>query len=67
MKTTPEHTKRIVNNIDDMYKSMASSLGNRVRCDVCGKNQLIDSAKCLRSGWPKCCGYTMKLLSHNDT
>lgn len=30
-------------------------------CKKCGKRKKVDSATCLRNGWPKCCGYTMSL------
>ena len=33
----------------------------QVWCRTCGATQKVDSAECLRSGWPRCCGYTMTL------
>lgn len=33
-----------------------------VRCNSCGKVLQVDGAECLRSGWPVCCGSTMKLV-----
>lgn len=33
----------------------------RVWCRTCGRSEAVDSAECLRSGWPKCCGYTMTI------
>lgn len=33
----------------------------RVYCTVCGRSEDVDGADCLRSGWPKCHGYTMTL------
>lgn len=48
-----------------LYKTMAEShpalIQGRVRCETCGNEKVVDSAACLRSGWPKCCGYTMTL------
>lgn len=32
-----------------------------VWCRECGRRRSVDSAKCLRQGWPKCCGATMSL------
>lgn len=32
-----------------------------VQCRQCGTHQHVDSAHCLRHGWPKCCGETMLL------
>ena len=49
-------------NVDGMYRDMASKIGNRVRCEKCGKETEVDSAECLRTGWPECHGYTMTLL-----
>ena len=31
------------------------------RCTVCGRSQAVDMAYCLGHGWPKCCGYTMRV------
>lgn len=33
----------------------------QVWCRECGATRKVDSAECFRSGWPKCCGYTMAL------
>lgn len=33
----------------------------RVWCRHCGAEQHVDAANCLRSGWPKCCGFTMTI------
>jgi hypothetical protein len=32
-----------------------------VRCGRCGSSRIVDSAKCLRDGWPLCCGATMSI------
>jgi hypothetical protein len=35
-----------------------------VRCRICQREERVSFAKCLRSGWPKCCrGYTMTLTT----
>jgi len=34
-----------------------------VRCIHCGKEQTVDFGFCLGKGWPKCCGYTMRLMT----
>lgn len=31
----------------------------QVWCRTCGRTERVDSAECMRSGWPKCCGSTM--------
>ncbi len=38
----------------------------RVWCRECGASQAVDSGRCLRSGWPKCCGYTMTIDSPHE-
>jgi len=37
-----------------------------VWCRTCGRSQQVDSAKCFRSGWPKCCGETMTIDSPEE-
>lgn len=32
-----------------------------VQCRTCRKIVKVDSASCLRNGWPKCHGFTMTL------
>jgi hypothetical protein len=32
-----------------------------LRCTVCGRTATTSFAGSLRDGWPKCCGYTMRL------
>lgn len=40
------------------------SLGRgQVWCLTCGRSRRVDSAECLHTGWPKCCGYTMTIDS----
>lgn len=34
-----------------------------VRCNKCGREKRVSFAACLRSGWPKCEGYTMTLVT----
>ena len=41
---------------------MNSPNDSHVRCDKCGREERANFAGSLRSGWPKCCGYTMRLL-----
>jgi hypothetical protein len=33
----------------------------QVWCTACGRTQKVDSGAAMRSGWPKCCGYTMTI------
>lgn len=46
---------------DTIAQSHSALIQGRVRCETCGSEARVDSAECLRSGWPKCCGYTMTL------
>ena len=34
-----------------------------VRCSRCQREEHVDFARCLASGWPKCHGYTMTMVS----
>jgi hypothetical protein len=48
-----------------MYQGMADSHPSLRRgmvwCRSCGHSQKVDSADCLKKGWPKCCGFTMTI------
>jgi hypothetical protein len=37
-----------------------------LRCATCHKTQEVNFATCLVNGWPKCCGYTMRLEKYPD-
>lgn len=37
-----------------------------VWCKKCGRSQNVKSAKCLRVGWPMCCGETMTIDSPEE-
>jgi len=45
-------------------KAIAALHRGRVKCEKCGREQSIDASKCFERGWPKCCGYTMTLLTN---
>jgi len=34
-----------------------------VKCIPCGNEKTVDFGHCLGKGWPKCCGYTMRLMT----
>lgn len=38
----------------------------QVWCKECGRTLKVDGAECLRTGWPKCCGYTMTIDSPDE-
>lgn len=46
---------------DEIARSHPSLLDGRVVCGRCGQTRVVDAARCLREGWPKCCGQTMSL------
>lgn len=46
---------------DEIAASHPSLLGGKVWCSRCRKARVVDSAECLRSGWPKCCGVTVSI------
>lgn len=54
-------------NMTTMYREMVA--GNpaleagRVECLKCKRTRTVDSAACLRTGWPTCCWETMGLIS----
>jgi hypothetical protein len=53
-------------NLGAMYRDMAAAaeiVHGQVQCKKCGATAKVDGAWCLRNGWPKCCGYTMGLVS----
>lgn len=51
---------------DDIAAASPTIARGQVWCTVCERMQRVDGAQCLRSGWPKCCGYTMTLDSPRE-
>lgn len=37
-----------------------------VWCKTCGRSQKVNGGGCIRTGWPKCCGYTMTIDSPEE-
>ena len=37
-----------------------------VKCTVCGREERPDHGRSLEAGWPKCCGYTMRLETNKE-
>lgn len=50
----------------EMAKAHPSLERGMVWCRTCGRSERIDSAACLRSGWPICHGETMT-IDHPST
>lgn len=48
-----------------LYETIAAShpslLNGKVICSRCAKTRVVEAARCLRDGWPKCCGATVSL------
>ena len=38
----------------------------KVWCRTCGREKKVNPAESMRTGWAKCCGYTMT-IDHPDT
>ena len=55
---------------DDLHKKIASGVPQLARgqvwCKRCGATQSVNSAECLRLGWPKCCNETMTIDSPEE-
>lgn len=63
MKTLFERMTEVASG--GLHEKLAASHPSLTRgqvwCRSCGATQRVDSAECLRSGWPKCCGATMTI------
>lgn len=57
--------ERFVDNARTLHQNIVDDVPalkrGQVWCRKCGASLKVDSAECLRSGWPKCCGYTMTI------
>ncbi len=65
MKQQLDKMQRIATGLGGMYADMVKGAPQLQRgmvwCKTCGRSKKVDSAHCLRYGWPKCHGYTMSL------
>lgn len=50
----------------ELAHSHPSLQRGKVWCRTCRREEKVDSAECLRSGWPKCCSHTMT-IDHPET
>ena len=46
---------------DKLAKRTPKLQRGQVWCRKCGRTEKVDSAECLRTGWPRCCGETMTI------
>ncbi|MCD0415668.1 hypothetical protein LOC51_00440 [Rubrivivax sp. JA1024] len=62
--TTLPHPETLA-RASDVYQTITDShpslLNGKVWCPSCGRSRVVDAARCLREGWPKCCHGTMSL------
>lgn len=61
MELYPRKLANLATVHDKIAKSHPTLRRGQVWCRSCGSTQHVNSAECLRSGWPKCCGYTMTI------
>ena len=59
-----------LNNVSNLYQNIVDEVPalkrGQVWCRQCGATLKVDSATCLRTGWPKCCGSTMTIDAPDD-
>lgn len=62
--------KRILRNVSKLPEQIVEDTPKLKRgmiwCTKCGKELKVDSAQCLRTGWPECCDETMTLESPEE-
>lgn len=58
--------KRLTNLHENIVNDVPQLKRGQVWCHTCGSTLKVDSAQCLRSGWPLCCGYTMSIDSPEE-
>ena len=51
--------EKVVNGVKKLSRGI-------VWCVKCGRSQKVDSANCLKCGWPECCGGTMTIDSPEE-
>ena len=56
-----EFVNRAIGLHDKLANCHPSLRRGMVWCRSCGRSEKVNSAECLRSGWPKCCGVTMTI------
>jgi hypothetical protein len=58
------------NALDRFYAEISTAhpklKRGKVWCKICGREESVNSADCLRTGWPKCCGQTMTIDSPEE-
>ena len=65
-RTTRKDGKAIETNIIKDICSHPSLKRGKVWCTICGREEIVDSASCMKNGWPKCHGQTMTIDSPEE-
>ncbi len=65
--TATIHPARHQELYETIAKSHPSLMRGRVLCAKCGTFRDVDAARCLRDGWPTCCGATMSIDKPKET
>ena len=62
--------ERMIRSAAGLHAQLAQSnpklARGQVWCNSCGATRKVDSAYCLRHGWPLCCGSTMSIDSPQE-
>lgn len=56
--------RKLLKRTEGLHRRMAEDAGivsPSVYCLVCERTEIVDGEHCLRHGWPKCHGATMRL------
>ncbi len=60
------NNNNIEQNIINEICSHPKLARNKVWCRICGREENVDSKRCMKEGWPKCCGETMTIDSPDE-
>lgn len=67
---TEQQAKAIIKRAESLHETLGKCDPKLSRgivwCTVCGRSEGVNSASCFKSGWPKCCGYTMTIDSPEE-
>jgi len=70
MTRTQNKLSELLTGLSTIHNSIVNDVPQlkrgKVWCTICGKSMKITATGCLRSGWPKCCGYTMTIDSPKE-
>lgn len=65
MSTNLEKALAVARGLASLPETLARDVPQLARgkvwCRSCGAERDVDSAECIRTGWPRCCGATMTI------